>query len=39
MSGEHHLAVLQVVIEAFDELGNWFFGFVAHKWTGMRNEV
>ena len=21
------------------KIGNWFFGFVAHKWTGMRNEV
>jgi hypothetical protein len=38
MSGEYHLAVLHIEIEPFDELGDWFFGFVTHRKTALRFE-
>ncbi len=39
MGGEHHLAILHVEIEAFDEPGNRFFVFVAHMRADVKCEV
>jgi len=39
MGGEHHLAILHIEVEAWNEFGDCIFGFVTHIRTGVKCEV